>query len=285
MYDSVRSNFISFTTGFEGSVPYMYLDVKGLVTTGIGNLIDPVGLALPLPFVRKSDSSPAPQSEITAEWNKIKAMTSLARQGANTAAGVTSLMLTADSITSLVLSKLDSNVATLKTTPAFSSFETWPADAQLGLLSMAWALGASFAASWPMFTAAVGQGDWSAAASNCQISTAGNPGVAPRNAADVQLFTNAAAVNAAGSDPTVLWYPKTAPAGDAGSGTGTGTDGGSTTTTTTTDGSTDDGTTAGGSASGSDAASDSAAGTGGPADQDNGSGSSDSVPTDSDPGN
>jgi GH24 family phage-related lysozyme (muramidase) len=268
MYDSVRSNFISFTTGFEGSVPYMYLDVKGLVTTGIGNLIDPIGLALPLPFVHKSDGSPASQSEITAEWNKVKAMTSLAQQGANTAAGVTSLMLTPDSITSLVLSKLDSNVATLTVTPAFSSFETWPADAQLGLLSMAWALGPSFAAGWPVFTAAVGSGDWSTAASNCQMSTAGNPGVAPRNAADVQLFTNAAAVKAAGSDPSVLWYPKTAPTGDAGSGTST--DGGITDGGTSTDGTASDG-----AAGGSDAG---AAGT-------DGSSSSDSGSADSDPGN
>ena len=202
----------------------MYLDVVGKVTIGIGNLIDPVSLALPLPFAHKSDSSPASQNEITAEWNTIKAMTSLATQGAKAAASVTTLMLAQDSITSLVLAKLDSNAATLKATPAFSSFETWPADAQLGLLSMAWSLGPSFASGWPVFTAGAGRGDWTAAAANCQISTAGNPGVAPRNTADVLLFTNAAAIAAAGSDPSVLWYPANAPTGTSGStGTGTGT--------------------------------------------------------------
>lgn len=29
-----------FNRPLEGRVPYMYLDVKGLVTTGLGNLID-----------------------------------------------------------------------------------------------------------------------------------------------------------------------------------------------------------------------------------------------------
>jgi GH24 family phage-related lysozyme (muramidase) len=228
MYDSVRTSYISFTTRFEGSIPYMYLDIKGLVTIGIGNLIDPIGSALTLPFVRKSDGSSASQAEITAEWNKVKAATNLAQQGAKAAAAVTTLMLTPGSITALVLAKLDSNVATLKRTTAFAAFESWPADAQLGLLSMAWALGPSFAAGWPTFTAAVGRGDWPGAAANCQISTAGNPGVAPRNAADVQLFTNAAAVKTAGSDPSVLWYPKTAHSPGAGSssaGTGSGTTG------------------------------------------------------------
>ena len=57
MYASVRSNFISFTTPLEGSIAYMYLDVKEYLTIGIGNLIDPVALALPLPFVHKSEGT------------------------------------------------------------------------------------------------------------------------------------------------------------------------------------------------------------------------------------
>jgi hypothetical protein len=42
MRDSVRRAFIPFTTQCEGRLRYMDLDVKGLVTAGIGDLIDSV---------------------------------------------------------------------------------------------------------------------------------------------------------------------------------------------------------------------------------------------------
>ena len=41
MHDSVRQVFVPFSKKFEGYVPWMYTDVKNLVTTGM-NLIDPI---------------------------------------------------------------------------------------------------------------------------------------------------------------------------------------------------------------------------------------------------
>lgn len=41
MYPSVTSFFRVFNEPLEGVVAYMYLDIKGLVTVGVGNLIDP----------------------------------------------------------------------------------------------------------------------------------------------------------------------------------------------------------------------------------------------------
>ena len=38
MHMSVRNYFIKFNEPIEKRVPYMYLDVKGLVTIGVGNL-------------------------------------------------------------------------------------------------------------------------------------------------------------------------------------------------------------------------------------------------------
>jgi GH24 family phage-related lysozyme (muramidase) len=208
MYDSVRNNFISFNVPFEAKVEYMYLDIIGKVTIGIGNLIDPVDTALGLPFVHKTDESqPATVDEIRAEWNAVHDDSSLATRGARAAAAVTALKLTDSDITALVLSKLSSFARALQATPEFSGLDTWPADAQLGILSMAWALGAGFGPTWPVFRAACATSDWAAAAAACKISEAGNPGVAPRNAANLRLFQNAAAVAAAGSDATVLWYP------------------------------------------------------------------------------
>jgi len=221
MQSSVEQNFVQFTKPFEGTVNYMYLDIKGLVTVGIGNLIDPVNLALALPFVHNSDNSPASQSEIQAEWTKVKQNAKLAQQGYKAAAPpFTTLKLTDAAITQLVGKQLNANQAILKQT--FTDFESWPADAQLGLLSMAWGLGAGFASKWPLFKAACLARNWSSAAQNCQISTAGNPGVAPRNTANVLLFNNAQAVADQKLDYSVLHWPNSVAASSSGSGSTAG---------------------------------------------------------------
>jgi|SRR5271166_739316 len=209
MYDSVRQNFMAFSTLFEGRVPYMYLDVKALVTIGVGNLIDPMNLALPLPFVFKSNpSTAATQDDITADWNTVKNDPALAQQGHLAADPITKLMLTDDSINSLVLAKADQFESVLKQTAEFSSVDTWPADAQLGLMSMAWAMGPAFGQppNWPTFRSACAAQDWNAAAQNCRIDETGNPGVAPRNAADRVLFLDAAQMASNQSDFSVLQY-------------------------------------------------------------------------------
>jgi GH24 family phage-related lysozyme (muramidase) len=54
MHASAQAAWQTFITGHEGNVAHMYLDTKGLVTIGIGNLIDPISLALTLPFQFKA---------------------------------------------------------------------------------------------------------------------------------------------------------------------------------------------------------------------------------------
>lgn len=211
MYDSVKAYFIKFTTQFEGRVNYMYLDIKGLVTIGIGNLIDPIDLALPLPFVFKNNPSmSASQDDITQEWNLIKSHPELAQEGAQAADPLTKLMLTDDNIDKLVIDKLLQNETKLiNGTSEFASFQSWPADAQLGLLSMAWAMGPAFAqgGKWPSFRQAIANGDWATAANQSQMNETGNPGLHPRNQADKILFNNAAKVSQQNLDFSVLHYP------------------------------------------------------------------------------
>jgi GH24 family phage-related lysozyme (muramidase) len=207
MYQSVREAFVEFSTQFEGRVRYMYVDMKDLVTIGIGNLIDPIALALPLPFVFKSDQfTVASQDDITADWNAVKSNPSLAQRGFRACDGVTKLMLTDDSIDTLVLSKLDSFATTLEQTNEFSSLDSWPADAQLGILSMAWAMGPAFGAGWPAFRTACANQDWTTAAANCRMNDADNPGLTPRNVANWVLFLNAAQTVAQQLDVTALQY-------------------------------------------------------------------------------
>jgi GH24 family phage-related lysozyme (muramidase) len=211
MYQSVRDNVVAFQQKFEGRVPYMYLDVKGLVTVGIGNLIDDpngtdgVKYALPLPFVWKADqTTAATQDDIATDWNAVKARQDLKNSRYTVFDAITQLMLTDDAIDNLVLEKADEFAATLQRTSEFSTFEDWPADSQLGLLSMAWAMGPAFAEhGWPKFRAACANGDWAGAAAECHIT---GPGLDQRNNADVTLFNNAADVVEQGSDYSVLQY-------------------------------------------------------------------------------
>ena len=109
MRDSVKKSFNSFTTKFEGRVSWMYLDIKGLVTVAVGNLIDPVDAALGLPFVHKSTKVAATRDEIRAEWTMLKGKQDLAKKGHKACEAITDLRMTDQGMDDLVLAKLTSN--------------------------------------------------------------------------------------------------------------------------------------------------------------------------------
>ena len=213
MYPSVQSYLPLFSQTFEGRVSHMYLDIKGLVTVGVGNLIDPVELALALPFrVKNLPDTPANRARIAAEWQAIKSDRSLAEKGAQACAPLTALELSDEAIDALIAQRAAEDEQSLKRQPQFASFDTWPADAQLALLSMAWALGPGGVAGFPKLSAACHALDFHSAAAECEISEDGNAGVVPRNAANRALFLNAAHVCAvetsAGPLHSTLFYPK-----------------------------------------------------------------------------
>lgn len=186
MKQSVLSTFPSFTTRFEGRVSHMYLDVRGLVTIGLGCLIDPESLARSLPFVGKNTGERVPVEVIALEWRNVKASTLLAKQGHTAAARVTTLKLEDDAVDELARVRLRSAEDYLKKT--LKDFESWPADAQLATLSMAWAMGAGFTKTFSVWTHAALQHDWAECARQCLMRTKGNPGLVPRNKANVALF-------------------------------------------------------------------------------------------------
>ena len=209
MYDSVRDLFPSFSKEFEGRVPFMYLDIRGLVTVGVGNLIDPVSQALELPFVHEGKGDAASRAEIEAEWQMLKSQLQLAHQGHQACESITRLRLTEAAIDELIIARLHSNEVLLR--KRFIEWDSWPADAQLGVLSMAWALGPGFPSKWPKFTAAIKTKDFDGAAAHCRMHEADNLGVKPRNDADQLLFTNAAAVERQNLDRAELHYRKPMP--------------------------------------------------------------------------
>lgn len=192
MRQTVRDNYAAFTSRFEGAVPWMYLDVLGKLTTGIGNLIDSPADAQRLPWRHGLDGPHATPAEIAAAWQAVHARQDLKKIGGGQKiwGTLTDLRLDADGIRQLVDGKLQANEAILRT--RFPGYDSWPSDAQLGLLSMAWAMGPNF--KFPKFEAAVNQlvPDFRTAAGLSHMNTAGNPGLVPRNTANDSLFTSAA---------------------------------------------------------------------------------------------
>lgn len=213
MHPIVKSSFRGFNEPFEGVVPFMYLDIKGLVTVGVGNLIDPIELALELPFRSKSDPGhAATPEEITAEWTRLKNDLALAKRGHRACGPITSLELSDSAIDDLITRRLLGQEKILKRQPQFAAFEDWPADAQLALLSMAWAMGPGGPSNFKKFSASCLKLDFKGAAAECQMSEVGNPGVAPRNRANKTLFENAHEVisgkPAAKLERALLYFPK-----------------------------------------------------------------------------
>jgi hypothetical protein len=214
LHQSVWDAFSAFSEPLEGArIPYMYLDVKRLVTTGTGNLIDPVTAALALPW--RVNGRLATQREIREDWTALKSEDDRrAREGERPlyklhhkyAAAYTRCRLDDADIVELVASKLAANVAYM-VGHAFPDFATWPADAQLAACSMAWAVGPGFASKFPNFARAAKAQDWPTAKAACSIRAEGNPGVVPRNTANRLCLDNAAAVAAAGADVSRLWWP------------------------------------------------------------------------------
>jgi hypothetical protein len=202
---SVLDAFPTFTQKFEGKVPHMYLDDADppgpYVTTGIGNLIDPISTALGLPWRHKADNSLASQAEITAAWNAVKARKDLAPKGGGSFANVTDLILQDKDITALVQKKMMANASILS--QRYPNLAQWPADAQMGLMSMSWAMGPAF--NFPAFKAATDSLDFGDAKLQSKYKGVGS---APRIAANDVLFDNAAYVMANHLDPNKVYYPQ-----------------------------------------------------------------------------
>jgi GH24 family phage-related lysozyme (muramidase) len=197
MHASVLARFPSFTAAFEGRIPFFYQDILGLVTIGLGCLVDPQALATCLPM-RHHDGRLASPKEIGMEWNRIKSDKTLAKKGHRAAAQMVTLHLAEADIDKLASNRLATFEKYLMV--GFPEWETFPADAQLGICSMAWAMGPGFYRKFPNFTKACNERRWEDAAKNCLMRTTGNPGLVPRNKANVKLFYAAAAY----PDSTIL---------------------------------------------------------------------------------
>jgi hypothetical protein len=194
------------------ALPYMYTDSKGFVTTGTGNLIDPVSSALALPW-KNSDGSPASQSDIETAWQTVKdAWPGV--QSVNSQS-LTNIRLDAAGLEALFEQTVKRFKQYLDT--EYPGWVNWPADAQLMLLSRSWSWGPAFAsemgtagaafntvvnAKKPDFLSAI---DYLKSVSGHEESI--NPGIVPRDDMEYQLLTNAATALQKGANFDKLYYP------------------------------------------------------------------------------
>jgi GH24 family phage-related lysozyme (muramidase) len=205
MHPSVLAKWHAFSEPLEGRVHGLYVDVLGFLTTGVGNLVDPIDAALALPW-KLPDGSLASEAQIRADWERLKSDSErLKRLNHKHALELTTIRLTDEDIDALVRKRLAEHERDFVRT--FTRFDDMPADAQLGIHSLAWAVGSGFTQKFPTFTRAALAGNWRQAAAVAKIREEGNPGVVPRNKANRLCFENAAAVIESGADRTILHWP------------------------------------------------------------------------------
>lgn len=223
MHDSVATAFTAFTVPLEARVRFMYLDTRQLVTTGIGNLIDQddpehIGSrarltadAYDLGWL-DGQGVPVGAERIDGEYKLVKE-SGTAGAPLPVREAITTLRISEEAVDAMVARRLASNEATLRGRAEFAGYADWPADAQLGLLSMAWAMGAGFG--FPDFQAAVAGGDWLTAARESHMNETDNPGLRARNIRNGLLFTIASWVAAPpAGDLTALAYDPAMSPGD-----------------------------------------------------------------------
>lgn len=214
MRPSVLDGFERLSEPIEGKAPHMYLCSAGIVTTAVGVALETVGEALTLPWML--DGRRAGLDVVAADWMRIHARQDLRGTGGLSLRqqAVTRVRLTEGGIRDTVAHALAA--AEVACSHRWEDWDTWPADAQLGALSLCWAVGGAGATgraprdparNFVRFAAACEARDWALAGHESRLSEAGNPGVRPRNAAQVILLANAAIVDAERLDPEILHWP------------------------------------------------------------------------------
>jgi GH24 family phage-related lysozyme (muramidase) len=149
--------------GFEGTVPYMYLDTVGLVTVGVGQMIPDEDEAETYPFVH-SNGVAATGPQIRAEYLRVHKMGKAQLPGKYHTKN--SLILTDDYIRSLVLKRVKEFDGDLR--GHYKNYDSYPNEAKLALLDMIYNLGPDrLFGQYKQFAKSVNAQNWGAAAKQC----------------------------------------------------------------------------------------------------------------------
>jgi GH24 family phage-related lysozyme (muramidase) len=173
---AVLDKIFVFTGPFEGSIPHMYLDTKGLVTTGIGFLLPTPESALKLGFM--------PSDHTVSDWMAVKACP--AGKVASWYKSHTVCILPANNLRAEFDRRVQEFADQLS---KIYKLDTYPEAAQVAVLDMAYNLGAgALIFKWPSFKAACLAKDWATAALQCKRKGVQDA----RNVATAALFATAA---------------------------------------------------------------------------------------------
>ncbi len=161
---------------FEDKKNFMYVDTAGHVHVGIGHKIDNENAAANIAFVT-SAGAPASKSDITSayrklitEFNKIKFKVTLPKKKLHNMAAayfekLTTLRLPSQAIKDLYEDDVGASLHQLKYHPKYPDFETFPKEAKIAILDIAFSMGvAGFADTFTNFRIALDNRDWKKAA-------------------------------------------------------------------------------------------------------------------------
>ena len=145
---------------YEGSIPHMYLDSKGLVTVGTGHLITTIIEAKKLPFYKENNTK-ATAEEIELDFNGVK------KQPGNRLASYykrfTKFHLTSEDIDKLTNKHIDTFYKEIKT--IYTGFDLFPSEVKLALLDIIFNVGMTDLKNrWPSLNKAIAVKDWATAA-------------------------------------------------------------------------------------------------------------------------
>ncbi|HEV2178259.1 MAG TPA: hypothetical protein VGW33_13825 [Terriglobia bacterium] len=148
---------------FEGIVPWMYLDTKGFVTVGVGEMLANAERAQSLAFVDGAGQPSTPDA-ILGDYNRVLALAPARLPGFYRA--TTSPILPHASIDALLLQHLTYFDGQLG--QEFTNYAAFPDPAKLGLLDMIYNLGVTgLFHGYPSLMRFVRNGDWTNVAAQC----------------------------------------------------------------------------------------------------------------------
>ena len=149
---------------WEGRVPHMYLDTKGLVTVGVGKMLPDAAAAQALPFVRRDNGAAATSDEIRRDYDTVRAQPKAMLAGSYRK--FTQLDLPDAAIDALLKTTADKFIADVAA--RYSGWATLPAPAKRALIDMAYNLGVGGLMEFVRLKAAVEARNWDVAAKECE---------------------------------------------------------------------------------------------------------------------
>ncbi len=160
-----KAAFVQHLKAVEGFVPYMYKDTNENVTVGIGILLPNAETAKKLPFFMRGTSERAHPRHVENAFNKVRNSPTSGRAGAAAFRPLTNIEISGAEAAVRALEAVDDFLRQLSSAPFFPELASYPANAQMAILDMAYTLGPTGTREkFKKFTGAVRRRDWKRAA-------------------------------------------------------------------------------------------------------------------------